>query len=238
MAVIKRDVLRHIGTNQVGGKDQIKRLCVGNTYNPDQNLYSRELAVVYTEGQEGLYFLNHDESDLIEMAPISHAEKDQIINLVDNGEVIITSGETSDPTGGQKLWIDLVGAGTPGEDTGGTPAPTFESQTSTLSFTSGGTLAATIPTFSTQTETGIYQILFQYNNEVIASAEINGYVNNRPIYISASGSDFTATIKIEIVSGAIQITPTVRQRTLSQSAYKALGNVVATDNVLYMVTNN
>lgn len=102
-----RDKIINLHSSVANGKDILKKALINNTSNPDQNILQGEIAVINTTGNEGIYTLNSDGTDIIEFKPLSKEEKEQITALISAGvkdEVYVGNDE---PTGEQELWIDL-----------------------------------------------------------------------------------------------------------------------------------
>ena len=102
-----RDKIINLHSSVANSKDILKKALINNTSNPDQNILQGEIAVINTTGNEGIYTLNSDGTDIIEFKPLSKEEKEQITALISAGvkdEVYVGNDE---PTGEQELWIDL-----------------------------------------------------------------------------------------------------------------------------------
>lgn len=102
-----RDKIINLHSSVANSKDILKKALINNTSNPDQNILQGEIAVINTAGNEGIYTLNSDGTDLIEFKPLSKEEKEQITALISAGvkdEVYVGNDE---PTGEQELWVDL-----------------------------------------------------------------------------------------------------------------------------------
>ena len=79
-----RDKIINYHSSIIPNKTALKSCVIGQT-EEDKNLRDGEIAVIMTEGAEAIYTLNHDKTDLIEYAPISREEKEQIISLIESG---------------------------------------------------------------------------------------------------------------------------------------------------------
>ena len=102
-----RDKIINLHSSVANSKDILKKALINNTSNPDQNILQGEIAVINTTGNEGIYTLNSDGTDIIEFKPLSKEEKEQITALISAGvkdEVYVGNNE---PSGEQELWIDL-----------------------------------------------------------------------------------------------------------------------------------
>ena len=102
-----RDKIINLHSSVANSKDILKKALINNTSNPDQNILQGEIAVINTTGNEGIYTLNSDGTDIIEFKPLSKEEKEQITALISAGvkdEVYVGNDE---PSGEQELWIDL-----------------------------------------------------------------------------------------------------------------------------------
>ena len=102
-----RDKIINLHSSVANSKDILKKALINNTSNPDQNILQGEIAVINTTGNEGIYTLNSDGTDIIEFKPLSKEEKERITALISAGvkdEVYVGNDE---PTGEQELWIDL-----------------------------------------------------------------------------------------------------------------------------------
>lgn len=102
-----RDKIINLHSSVANSKDILKKALINNTSNPDQNILQGEIAVINTTGNEGIYTLNSDGTDIIEFKPLSKEEKEQITALISAGvkdEVYVGNDE---PSGEQEIWIDL-----------------------------------------------------------------------------------------------------------------------------------
>lgn len=200
-----RDKIINYHSSSIPDKETLKRSIV-DISDDEKKLRDGEIAVIMTNGAEGIYTLNHDKTDLIEYSPISHTEKKQILDFVNQGgtdEVIITETDDTTPSANEKIWISFDGDATTSGETTVPPTARFielnEIVTSLNNDSASNNIEAAFNNADYFNEIAGY---LAQNTKLITGIIINNDTNGgkAPVTLSASkATGTTKTINVEYV---------------------------------------